>query len=609
MSLPYPEIIEVSSLEREADFVIEKILELVGKDYVYKDVAILARANNHLETFVAALRRAGLPYQLIGNRGLFDQQEVRDLLIFLKIVSNPYDSVSLFYFLHIEQFKLASHELLSLLTESKSRTKALWDLIIEKSGSDERFKQIIDLVAKTQEQDTVKTITDLVYHFIEKTGYVSNFLKEENIENQLKIKNINLFFDKLKAFDKDNPKASVAQAVVYFDLLLEAGENPAQAQIEDIDTISLLTIHSAKGLEWPIVFLVNMVSDRFPSRSRGEVIPLPDEFVRQKLPSGDVHLQEERRLFYVAVTRARDFLFAVYGKDYGGQRPKKASLLLSELGVKTTLWEPKAQLSWLSQLQGIEAPKPRAVIDGQFQLTYLSYSQVDVYKSCPLKYKYQYVLHVPTKPNHAFAFGSTIHLTLQKFHQFTMKDQIPSLDTLLHMYEKFFIDIGYDSQGQRLKRFESGKKALEQYYQNYKQQFEGKPVNLEAKFKIMIDGIPMVGRIDRIDKLDDGFELIDYKTGGAKDQKTVDKDAQLTIYAMASQTLFGQIPKILSLYFIESGDKISTQRTEKQIEKKKQEILETVEEIKKAKFTATPGHPMPCGYCPYNQICPMAKRG
>jgi len=607
--LPNPSIIEVDSLERETEFVIEKILELVGKDFSYKDVAILARANSHLEPFVSALRCAGLPYQLIGNRGLFDQQEVRDLLFFLKIAVNPYDSTSLFYFLHIENFQLASHELLELLNQSKSRTKPLWDIVAEKAGTDSRYKLIVDLVAKTQEADTKKTITDLVYQFIQTTGYINAFLKEESIENQLKIKNINLFFEKLKAFDKDYPKASVAQANEYFDLLLEAGENPAQAEIEDIDTVSLLTVHSAKGLEWPIVFLINMVSDRFPSRTRSEVILLPDELVKQKLPEGDVHLQEERRLFYVAVTRARDYLFAVYGRDYGGQRPKKPSVFLNELGVKAIKWEPKAQLSWLSQLQGVKAPKPRIIVDGQFQLRYVSYSQIDTYKSCPLKYKYQYVLNVPTKPHHAFAFGSTIHLTLQKFHQFSLHGQIPSLDTLLHMYESFFIDVGYDSQEQRMKRFESGKKALEAYYKNYQKLFLGNPVKLETKFKIMIDGIPMIGRIDRIDKLDYGYELIDYKTGNAKDQKTVDKDAQLTIYAMASQSLLGQLPQSLTLYYIESGSKFSTTRTQSQIDKKKEEILVTVEQIKKGDFEATPGFPMPCGYCPYNQICPKAKRG
>ena len=103
-----PQIVEVDSLEDEAEFTVKKILEIVGKDYEFKDVAILARANSHLEPFVAALRRAGVPYQLIGNRGLYDQQEVRDLIYFLRTVVDPSDGNNLFYCLHSKTNELSS---------------------------------------------------------------------------------------------------------------------------------------------------------------------------------------------------------------------------------------------------------------------------------------------------------------------------------------------------------------------------------------------------------------------------------------------------------------------------------------------------------------------
>jgi DNA helicase II / ATP-dependent DNA helicase PcrA len=138
----------------------------------------------------------------------------------------------------------------------------------------------------------------------------------------------------------------------------------------------------------------------------------------------------------------------------------------------------------------ITAPKPQRILDGKVELTYVSYSQIDVYKTCPLKYKYQYILQVPSRPHHAFSFGTTIHSVLQRFHQFQIKGMTPSLETLLHMYEQLFVDFGYESRQQRDLRFESGKKALAKYYELYTKQFEGKPKNLEVKFKIMISDIP-----------------------------------------------------------------------------------------------------------------------
>ncbi|MGI5828166.1 MAG: ATP-dependent helicase, partial [Patescibacteria group bacterium] len=396
--LPKPEIIEVASLEKETDFIVEKILELVGKDYTFKDVAILARANSYLDPFVSALRRAGLPYQLIGNRGLFDQDEVRDLLFFLRVAANTGDETSMFYFLHTNVLAIKSEEILEILTYSRQHTLPLWEVIKERAETDPRFKAFVEYVATAQENDTKVSVIEILRHFVQESGYLAQLSQDDNFENQLKIKNVNLFFNKLKEFDTEFPKASLAECIEYFDLLIEAGENPAQAEIEDVDTINLLTIHAAKGLEWPVVFLVNMVADRFPSRNRSDTIKLPEFFIKQSLPSGNVHIQEERRLFYVSVTRARDYLFAVYGKDYGGARPKRPSCFLKELGVKTTVWESKGgQLSWLTQLRGVAASKPKRVIDGKLELGNISYSQVSAYKNCPLRYKYEYVLKVPTR--------------------------------------------------------------------------------------------------------------------------------------------------------------------------------------------------------------------
>jgi DNA helicase II / ATP-dependent DNA helicase PcrA len=605
--LPKPLIVEVESLEKEADFVIEKILQLVGKDYTYKDVAILARANSYLDTFVSALRRAGMPYQLIGNRGLFDQDEIRDMLFFLRVASDTSDETSLFYLLHTDVFNINPEEILEVLATAKRTTTPLWEVIKEKAVDDSRFKAIVTYLSSAQKDDTKISVLEILHRFIKESQYINGFLQEDSLENQLKVKNINLFFNRVKEFDTEFPKASICECVEYFDLLLEAGENPAQAEIEDVDTISLLTIHAAKGLEWPIVFLVNMVGDRFPSRNRSDTIQLPDSFVKQDLPSGNAHIQEERRLFYVAITRARDYLFAVHGKDYGGARPKRPSGFLKELKVKTESWEPSGgQLSWLTQLKGVPAPNPRKIIDGKINLGHVSYSQINAYKSCPLRYKYEYVLRVPIQPHHSLSFGTTIHNTLQKFHHFKIKGQDPDLDTLLHIYEKDFQSIGYDSYEHRLKRYEEGQKALKLYFANYKELFPGTTYALERKFKVNINGISLIGRIDRVDKLGKSMELVDYKTGSPKDQKKVDKDDQLTIYAMAAQNLFGEIPQSLSLYFVEAGKKITTVRSEDDINAIKDEISTVTDKMKEGKFEPTPGYA--CAYCPYNQICSFAEK-
>jgi len=101
---------------------------------------------------------------------------------------------------------------------------------------------------------------------------------------------------------------TVVNLVDYLDMIIEAGENPAQAEIEDIDTINLMTVHASKGLEFPVVFMVNLVSGRFPTRNQGDTIEVPEELIKETLPTGNEHIQEERRLFYVGMTRAQKYL-------------------------------------------------------------------------------------------------------------------------------------------------------------------------------------------------------------------------------------------------------------------------------------------------------------
>src|SRR5204863_3847283 len=97
------------------------------------------------------------------------------------------------------------------------------------------------------------------------------------------------------------------------------------------ESVNILTVHASKGLEFRYVFVVNLVEDRFPARSRGESLPIPDALVKEQLPEGDSHIQEERRLFYVAMTRAKERLYFTSASDYGGARVKKLSRFLDEL--------------------------------------------------------------------------------------------------------------------------------------------------------------------------------------------------------------------------------------------------------------------------------------
>jgi DNA helicase II / ATP-dependent DNA helicase PcrA len=610
-----PEIYQTENWEDEVDLVILKIVEILAKEpqYTYKDFAILARANNHLDPFILALRKYGLPYQLVGNRGLYDREEIRDVMAFLKILVNPTDSISLYRVLNIDVLEISTEEISKMLAAARYRKTNLWEIV--KESKDEKVLALTKLIAEYQERITKSTPVEIVYNLVNSINYLGPYLKTESVENQLSIKNLDLFLNKVKQFELEyrsdnNDIPNIIDFIDHIDLMIEAGDNPAQAEFEDVETINLLTVHSSKGLEFPVVFMVNLVSGRFPTRDRKDSIPIPDELIKETLPAGDVHIQEERRLFYVGMTRAQKYLYLTLAKNYGGKKDTTPSGFLKETGLKIedvdldSIRKNSSQTGLFGVQSGFREPKLQKVQD--FVPQFLSYTQISTYQTCPLKYKFSYILNIPTPPSHALSFGSTIHDTLRDFHSYQMMGNTITLETLLKIYQKNWQPLGYLDQEHRDRQFEKGKELLTNYYdQNAGSKI--KPLEIEKSFNIRIDGVRFYGRIDRIDPLENGaVEIIDYKTGNPKGQKEVDKDSQVAFYALGVKEALKLRPEKLSLYFVESGEKITTTRTEKDLEDKKEEVKEVLTQIKSGDFEATPGHH--CEWCDYKEICPYAYK-
>ncbi len=599
-----PEIIHTSIGEDEAEGVVAKISNLKSQisNFDWRDFAILARANNHLDPFVAALKRHGVPYQLIGNRGLFDQEEVRDVIAILKVLADPEDNVNLYRLLNIDVLKIDPQKIANLLNLARRRRENLYSVV--KKGND--TEKLISLIEKFRKDIAKKPVTLLTFNFLNEIGYVKPLLEEESIENMLKIKNLNLFFDKIKEFETEAPEPNVIEFVNYLDLLMEAGESPAQAEIEDIDTVNLLTVHAAKGLEFPVVFLVNLVSDRFPTRNRKDSLPLPDALVKEILPEGDAHLQEERRLFYVGCTRTKERLFLSWADNYGGKRQKKPSGFIKELGMTDQESRAETKPLTLFDFKPQTPPIPSTLYPKPQSPRFVSYSQLETFSQCPLKYKYRYVLRLPTPPSHVLSFGQTIHRTLRDFHREDLFKSQTNLNRLLELYQHHWLPEGYESKEHQQQRFEEGQEVLKKYFNKHKE-ILGEPIHLEKKFILKIGPTQLIGSIDRVDKLPDGgFEIVDYKTGKVKEQKYVDKDTQLSIYALGSKEALGIEPKSLALYFVGENKKVSTTRSPEQLEKKRQEITQKIEEIKSSNFE--PKISVLCKWCPYQTLCPAYRR-
>jgi len=609
-------------VEDEAQIVAKTIRNLIKNEKLkYKDIAILVRANDHSMPFVRALERASVPYQFLGPGKLFHQEEIKDLIAYLKVLYNFEDSSSLYRVLNIPIFKLDARDIAAILNFAKRKNLSLFQALeqIEETFLTEvakkKFGLLVQMIKKHLKRVPKDTAGQILYYFLEDCGLLKEFVNAKTNQDEHRSQNIAKFFDKLKTYEVEHDDSSIFAVVDWIDLSMQMGESPLVSNIDwaDNNAVNILTIHSSKGLEFPVVFLVNLVSERFPTRERKEQIPIPKSFIKEILPEGDYHLQEERRLFYVGMTRARDFLFLTSAHFYGeGKRERKISPFVYEsIGEKRVLEETKKENVAKSQLSLFEWNKlesikiERPIIP--LPITYLSYSQIQTFEICPLHYKLKYLLKIPTPISSAQSFGISVHATLRDFYQKRMRgEKLKAKDTIPILLTNW-INEGYSSKEHEREALERAKRTIVKYIET--NESPNLPLALELPFKFSLGQLQIGGRIDRIDKLKNNhIEILDYKTGNnIPDEKALIQNAQLTTYALAATMVKDQILNkkseevILSMYYLEEGKKFTTTRTKEQLEEAKKWFFQKAKEIENSNFECSKS--ALCVRCEYKMLC------
>lgn len=233
----------------------------------------------------------------------------------------------------------------------------------------------------------------------------------------------------------------------------------------------------------------------------------------------------------------------------------------------------------------------------------LSYSAISTYQKCPLSYKFLYVDKLPTKPTHHLSFGSSIHSALEFFYSVKVPEPC-SLERLLEELDKVWLRDGYESEALELEYKQKGRKILTQFYQENLPSFTI-PVAVERRFSLDIDGITLVGVIDRIDRLaNGGLEIIDYKTNGKLPPRTkINTDLQLPIYHMAAEEMYGVAPQKVTLYFLVPNERVSARKTKTDIKKAQDTIYKVASGIGEEKFDPFK-NPL-CPWCDFIELCPL----
>ena len=688
------EIIEGSDLQDEVKWVVEKIADLKikskrattngahankknevsppssveSRDYgeaSWNDFAILVRANESAKDFCNALDMAGLPYQFLSSRGLYVKPVIMDVISYLKLLDDYHESPAVYRILNLPVFDFFYQELINLNYLARKKAWSLFSVIEDKRGKFGRQLQgKIDKVLRLIEKHTVlarnKSAIEVILAFLEDSGYLKYLTLQDEQKSRETISLLNYFIKRVKKFETGSDDKSVKAFLVELQMEIDAGE---QGDLPfDVDSgpeaIKIMTVHGAKGLEFRYVFIANLVDKRFPTIERREAIEIPDALVKEILPEGDIHLEEERRLFYVAMTRAREQVYFSWAPDYGGVRQKKPSRFLEELnliekGAKGA--DKKEKLPRLSRLceqdeqeiqnshrrSGIPPRLDKSQINSKFQIlktdekdlvpapSYFSHTQLTAFKNCPYQYRFAHILKIPTRGKFVFSFGQAMHLTLQKLFELVrekkglgqsdlFKSEVKtegearvSLEEALKLCEQSWIDDWYDNAADKEKFKKKGREIIKEFYNKHRDNWPD-VLSLEQGINFKLKGYRIYGKIDRIDNLgQEGIQIVDYKTGQpkAKDKIGIDDKEQLLIYQLAVKQVIDKKIINLQYYYLDNNSEVNFLGSQKELKEMEKKIIERIKGIEEACQTGNFPHksgPL-CKYCDFKEICEFRK--
>ena len=610
------------TLSHEADKVAEIILGKLREEYHYRDIAILVRRNADADPFLRTLNMKGIPFRFSGSRGLYSQEEVKALVSFIKALTDFEDSKSLFYLALSEIYRADPYDLTAISNYSHKKNLALHKVFknineghtpVEISAPSEAnvkniFQDLLYFIKLASSQNAGRVI----YSFLERTGYLKSLVEQKSLQAELKIKNIRIFFDKVKNFSELTDDDSVYSFAQYLDLLQQVGDNPATAEAElEEDAVNVLTVHKAKGLEFSVVFMVSLIADRFPGRWRKEKIPVPDEILKESLPERDNYLQEERRLFYVGMTRAKKHLYLTCARDFGLKRLKKVSPFVLEALDLPVMPDDVLRTSALEEIKRYAPRSSQPLVSPKIEekkILTLSYFQVNDYLTCPLKYKFRHIMRIPVLPHHNIVFGRILHNAIHYYLRKRMSGEKVSKEEFLKKYESCWVNEGFLSREHEEMRKKAGEKALSLFHN--RQESSGLlPHFLEKNFKWQFGGAKFIGRWDRIDYRDKGAVVIDFKATEVKEQKEADKKTrdslQMDLYALSFIKTF-EVPLIeTQLHFLESDIIGHAQKGGKNLEKAMENIMKVEAGIRSQDYRAKPDWHN-CSFCDFKTICPSS---
>jgi ATP-dependent DNA helicase UvrD/PcrA len=619
-------IVELDAPEDEAAWVADELQRLHAAGRRRKDFAVLYRQHAHRNHLVEELCLRKIPF-VISKLSILEHPLVRDVLAYLHLIARPFDDIACARVLSAPAWHLSAPDLVRLAERAgRKRTIALYDVLqspqtnLPFDPSHTAIAKLLEFLAEQRKTSRRRTARDILGDLVE-------WLEIHPRASRQDRKYVNQLAQFMKDWEPKSETGGLAEFLEYLDYFQQAGGTLSLEDDAPGDAVQLMTVHGAKGLEFPHVFLLRVNFNAFPARNRAPLFEFPDRLMKEELPEGDFHIQEERRLFYVALTRAQDRLTITTLTEKKGRVPVFIEDLLMDPAVN------RRDLQQSAPKLKKQAPRPTAVplstpASELFPVSEepprifsriaswaeefhppapdplkLSSSAVDNYRKCPQRYAFSYLWSLKEGPRAALTFGSVMHTTIKRFVDQLRKGVKLPFAEVQRIYETEWTSAGFEDHYQEAEYKKDGWEQLQAFHATMLQ-VSPQILEQEKAFELpLANDVILTGRMDQVNSLGrNHVEIVDYKTGKPRKDSDARKNLQLSIYALAAKEIFEWNPVRLVFHYLQTNQTQVTSRDSKQLDEAEKIVQEAAADIRAAQFPPNPG--FICRSCAYKPICP-----